>query len=90
MLYLCPKVVIIMIGNVNAVVTIQVKSTDPNENSMSRTLSADMLNQTALKDNSNSANPIDIVMRAIYGLSTNTYSDSIIIGKSSVNEIISG
>lgn len=79
-----------MIGNVNAVVTIQVKSTDPNENSMSRTLSADMLNQTALKDNSNSANPIDIVMRAIYGLSTNTYSDSIIIGKSSVNEIISG
>lgn len=79
-----------MIGNVNAVVTIQVKSTDPNENSMSRTLSADMLNQTALKDNSNPANPIDIVMRAIYGLSTNTYSDSIIIGKSSVNEIISG
>jgi len=79
-----------MIGNVNAVVTIQVKSTDPNENSMSRTLSADMLNQTALKDNSNSADPIDTVMRAIYGLSTNTYSDSIIIGKSSVNEIISG
>lgn len=80
-----------MIGNVNAVMTIQVKSTDANENSMSRTLSADILNQTALQDNSksNSADPINIVMRAVYGLSTNTYSDSIIIGKSSVNEIIS-
>lgn len=81
-----------MIGNVNAIMTIQVKSTDANENSMSRTLSADILNQTALQDNSKSksADPIDTVMRAIYGLSTNTYLDSIIIGKSSVNEIISG
>lgn len=77
-----------MIGNNNLICTIQVKSTDANTNSMSRTISADVLNQAALKDSSNTANTIDLIMRAFYGLSTNTYSDSIIIGKGSVNEIL--
>lgn len=78
-----------MVGNDNLICTIQVKSNDTSNNSMSRTISADALNQTALKDSSNTANNIDLIMRAFYGLSTNTYSDSIVIGKGSVNEIIS-
>lgn len=80
-----------MIDGVNAKYSLTTKSVDAYQKQTTRTIS-DILEPVGLAavedEDATTATKIDTIMRALYGLSLNTYSDSTFNLKESVNEMV--
>lgn len=80
-----------MIDGVVTKYSLSTKSVDVNQKSVTRTISdiLESVGNAAIEDETTAtATKIDTIMRAVYGLSTNTYDDSTFGLKESVNEMI--